>query len=125
MQRVRRLIAARAFDFLFDLRSAIAGRAVGPAGLVAADVIAVGGDGVGEAEVGHFDGRIVFVEGWVGRGDEDVGRFEVAVDDLFPFGEPVGCARVAEGAVGEGVGEAVEDVPEEGFGEDEAVGVCK
>ncbi len=58
----------------------------------------------------------------VGRAEQDVGRLDVAVDDLFPLGERLGRVLVSEGLVGEGVGERVPDVPDAVRRQDDAVG---
>jgi len=58
----------------------------------------------------------------VRRAEQDVGRLDVAVNDLFPFRQRLGRLVVSEGLVGEGVGEGVKDVPDEVLRQDEPVG---
>ena len=72
-------------------------------------------------EIGQFGTGVHARLGHVRVCEEDVLRFEIAVDYLLPVRFALGGGFPPEGTVAEGVGDAVEDVPHESFGEDETV----
>lgn len=88
------------------------------------------GAGAGGDDVCGCDAEVCEDEVGVGgmgvRADEDVGGFDVAVDDGLEFGIGFGVGGVVGGVagvdVGEGDGELVVGVPDEGFGDRGAVG---
>lgn len=90
-----------------------------------ADEVVCGSLGGGEAEIGEDEVRVAV--GVVVGFEEDVGGFDVAVDDgVEAF---VGTTTRVEGEAvvagvdeGEGFGELEEDVPDEGFGDVGLVG---
>jgi len=67
-----------------------------------AHVVLIGLEGVcgfdGESEVGYFE--------LLGVGDEDIGRFEVSVDDIFPGEVEVACEDLLDELEGFSFGEA-------------------
>lgn len=80
-----------------------------------------GGAEAGHAEVGEDEGR---VEAGVGLSEEHVSGFDVPVEDPAPLGRRGGAVLVdAVVEQHQGVGEVVERLPDEGFGDVRAAGV--